>query len=87
MAVRRLRNSITISGNDLKDLKRAMRDSLLGVRKRKLKPGEVQCPFCGDIYMPTNKEHFISGICARCWPDEPEEEPDDYEIDDNDKPF
>ena len=70
MAVKRMRNSITVSGDDLRDLKKAMRDSLLGARERKLKPGEVQCPFCGDVYLPTHKEHMLSGICDGCWPDE-----------------
>ena len=89
MAVRRTANTITVSGDDLNDLKKAMRNALLGTRKvNDLKPGQVQCPFCGDVYMPTHKEHFISGICDPCWPDDPDEpsiltEPES----DDDNPF
>mgnify|MGYP003121163276 CR=1 FL=1 len=88
MTVRRTANTITISGDDLDDLKKAMRNSLLGTRKvNDLKPGQVQCPFCGDVYMPTHKEHFISGICDACWPDEPTDIVEVQDDGDDDKPF
>jgi len=55
---------------ELNDLKNMLYDQLLGDRKKKLKDGEVQCPFCSTVYKPTHKEHIISGICDDCWPDE-----------------
>lgn len=80
MSIRRKKNSITVSGEDLQDLKQALRDSILGAKKKKLRPGQVQCPFCGDVYMPQSREHFISGICDGCWPEE-------HGDDDEHKPF
>ena len=64
MAVRRQKNSITVSGDDLTDLKAAL--------KKLLRPAEVpwdhaQCPCCGDILKIFTTEQTISGTCDPCW--------------------
>tara|TARA_R110000824_G_scaffold56378_1_gene154392 strand:+ start:487 stop:744 length:258 start_codon:yes stop_codon:yes gene_type:complete len=83
MAVRRNKNSITISGDDLTNLKAALRRHH---RPAKVAPGHAQCPVCMTVLPIRTKEQAISGTCDPCWDrlyaePEPVTEPDAEEAD------
>lgn len=75
MAVRRTSFGVTISGDDLKDLKAALRRDILGPKGVKVPPGHAQCPGCKEVLPIWTKEQSISGICDPCWDKTLEEEP------------
>lgn len=64
MAVKRSKNTIRVSGDDLSNLKLAMKRTL---RPAKVKPGEAQCPMCKRVLAIRTKEQEISGTCDPCW--------------------
>ena len=66
MAVRRLKNSITVSGDDLNDLKAALKKL---VRPAEVPDGYAQCPFCKRVLLIQTTEQTISGTCDSCWDD------------------
>ena len=64
MSIKRTANTITVSGDDLKDLKAAL--------KKLVRPAEVpwdhaQCPMCKKILLIKTNEQTISGTCDPCW--------------------
>lgn len=64
MAVRRNKNSITISGDDLTNLKAALKRT---TRPSEVPPGHAQCPGCMRVLPIRTKEQTISGTCDPCW--------------------
>ena len=65
MAIRRLRNSVTISGDDLSNVKQALKKALRPASD--VPPGYAQCPGCKKILIIVTSEQRISGTCDPCW--------------------
>ena len=86
MAVRRRRNSITVSGNDLTDLRAALKKL---VRPAEVPDGYAQCPFCKQVLLIQTSEQSMTGTCDPCWDKKFSAEGDieTYTIAEDDKPF
>ena len=90
MAIRKNKNSVTVSGSDLDDLKLALKRALRPAATAK---GHSQCPVCEQVLPIKTKEQEISGTCDPCWDrlfaePEPVTEPEQEGEDDNEeRPF
>ena len=64
MPVRKNSRGITVSGDDLKNFKLALKKAL---RPAPVPDGYAQCPGCKQVLPITTKEQAISGTCDPCW--------------------
>lgn len=64
MAVRKNSRGITVSGDDLSNLKAALKKAF---RPAEVPAGYAQCPGCKQVLPIKTKEQEISGTCDPCW--------------------
>ena len=62
--VRKNKYGVTVSGDDLSDLKLALKKVL---RPAAVPDGHAQCPGCKQVLPIKTAEQRISGTCDPCW--------------------
>ena len=62
--VRKNKYGVTVSGDDLKNFKLALKKAL---RPAVTPDGYAQCPGCKQVLPIKTKEQAISGTCDPCW--------------------
>ena len=62
--VRKNKHGVTVSGDDLNNLKAALRKIL---RPAAVPDGHAQCPGCKKVLQIRTAEQRISGTCDPCW--------------------